>query len=210
MQSLHLTLDVVESSISHDSLWVTHVSFFKPSICTTLQDIIDEVNHLNEKPLKRDLFAVESPDGDYDGRLAEELAEVAKLVDAQANSAEDASAILRDRASSAKILAVDGPDGEVDSHYAEEMIEIANLIDAQAESAEDATTILANRVAAAKIVAVEGPDGEVDGHTLEEMEEIKHIIDDAAKFEDREAVEKKHEWEKKEQVEAEKHPEHDW
>lgn len=107
-------------------------------------------------------------------------------------------------------MAVDAPDGEDDAHYSEEMMEIAALIDAQAKSAEDAQAILADRAAAAKILAVESPDGEVDGHILEEMAEIEHIIDDAAKFEDKEAVEKRHEWEKKERVEAEKHPEHDW
>mmetsp|Transcript_33923 Transcript_33923/g.74420 ORF Transcript_33923/g.74420 Transcript_33923/m.74420 type:complete len:169 (+) Transcript_33923:146-652(+) len=126
---------------------------------STNMDIIEEVNHA-DKPASQ--YAVESPDGDYDGHLAEELAEVSKLIDAQAASAEDASAILADRA------------------------------------------------AAAKITAVESPDGEVDGHLLEEMEEVNHIIDDAAKLEDKEAVEKRHNWEKKERIEAEKHPEHDW
>ena len=84
------------------------------------------------------------------------------------------------------------------------------LIDAQAASTEDATAILADRAAAAKIMAVESPDGEVDGHILEELEEVNHIIEEAAKFEDKEAVEKRHDWDEKERIEAEKHPEHDW
>lgn len=184
-----------------------HYSFLFIHFSIVNQDIIEEVNH-TDKPASQ--YAVESPDGDYDGHLAEELAEVSKIIDAQAASAEDASAILRDRAAAAKTLAVDAPDGEDDAHYSEEMLEIANIIDAQAKSGEDAQAILADRAAAAKITAVESPDGEVDGHLLEEMEEVNHIIDDAAKFEDKEAVEKRHDWEKKERVEAEKHPEHDW
>ena len=173
------------------------------------QDIIDNVNHLND-PKVASQFAVESPDGDYDGHLAEELAEVKRLIDAQAASAEDAAAILRDRAAVAKTVAVDAPDGEDDAHFSEEMLEIAKLIDAQAASAEDASAILADRAAVAKIMAVESPDGEVDGHILEELEEVNHIIDEAAKYEDKDVVEKRHDWDKKERIEAEKHPEHDW
>ena len=173
------------------------------------KDIIDDVNHLNDSKVASH-FAVESPDGDYDGHLAEELAEVKRLIDAQAASAEDAAAILRDRAAVAKTVAVDAPDGEDDAHFSEEMLEIAKLIDVQAASAEDASAILADRAAAAKIMAVESPDGEVDGHILEELEEVNHIIDEAAKYEDKDAVEKRHDWDKKERIEAEKHPEHDW
>jgi hypothetical protein len=161
-------------------------------------------------PKQASQFAIESPDGDYDGHLAEEIGEIKRLIDAQAASAEDAAAILSDRAAAAKIVAVDAPDGDDDSHFSEEMLQIAKLIEAQAASVEDAAAILADRAAAAKIMAVESPDGEVDGHILEELEEVSHIVEEAAKFEDKDAVEKRHNWEKKEMVEAEKHPEHDW
>jgi len=49
-----------------------------------------------------------------------------------------------------------------------------------------------------RIFAVEAPDGDSDAHVLEEMEEVKHIIEDAAKLEDKDAIEKKHK--KEEQV----------
>ena len=107
-------------------------------------------------------------------------------------------------------FAVESPDGDYDGHLAEELAEVKRLIDAQAASAEDASAILADRAAAAKVMAVESPDGEVDGHILEELEEVNHIIDEAAKYEDKDAVEKRHDWDKKERIEAEKHPEHDW
>jgi len=196
------------SFLENCSLFLSPILF--PISLVQIQDIIDDVNHLNADPKTRNKFAVDSPDGDYDGHLAEELAEVKRLIDAQAASAEDAAAILRDRAAVAKTIAVDAPDGEDDAHFSEEMMEIAKIIDTQAASAEDATAILADRAAAAKIMAVESPDGEVDGHILEELEEVNHIIEEAAKFEDKEAVEKRHDWDEKERIEAEKHPEHDW
>jgi hypothetical protein len=86
--------------------------------------------------LQRRVYAVDAPDGEPDGHVKEEMAEIRHILEDAARF-EDAGEILRDRERSARVFAVDGPDGVPDGRAKEEMAEIERIIDG-ASALEDA------------------------------------------------------------------------
>lgn len=92
--------------------------------------------------LSTNTFAVDSPDGEVDGHLREEMVQVSKLIN---DAAAVETGILRERIlqehamedalakDALKIFAVDSPDGDSDGHVVEEMEEIKHIIDDAAE-----------------------------------------------------------------------------
>jgi hypothetical protein len=93
------------------------------------------------------------------------------------------------------------------------MLEIAHIIDDAAEHEDKAAVEKRHAMEVElrkKVFAVDAPDGETDAAFKEEMIEIDHIIDDAAKVENKDAVEKKHKVEDTVRKDRTRDPEHDW
>ena len=92
--------------------------------------------------LSTNAFAVDSPDGDVDGRRREEMVQVSTLIN---DAAALETGILRERIleehatedalakDGLKIFAVDSPDGDSDGHVGEEMEEIKHIINDASE-----------------------------------------------------------------------------
>ena len=93
---------------------------------------VDSVQEL-KAAMRRRPMAVDAPDGESDGHLAEEMQEIQSILDDVAAHKEEIKARLQKVAAAVKeaqrIYAVDSPDGETDGHIAEELEEIKHIID---------------------------------------------------------------------------------
>lgn len=78
-------------------------------------------------------MAVDAPDGDSDGHMAEEMKEIQAIFDDVAAHKDEINARLAKlhalMEENQKTFAVEAPDGEVDGHIMEEMEEINHIID---------------------------------------------------------------------------------
>jgi len=106
----------------------------------------EEMKHLRDlATMKHAPMAVDGPDGDSDGHMAEELAEVKAIIDDVAAHKEEIKARLQKVAArvaeNKKTFAVDSPDGETDGHIQEEMEEIKHIIE-DAAAHEDKQKVL--------------------------------------------------------------------
>jgi hypothetical protein len=84
-------------------------------------------------------YAVDAPDGESDGHVQEEMAEIRHILD-DAALFENADEILREREINARVFAVDAPDGNPDGRDQEELVEVRHIID-DASTGEDASSI---------------------------------------------------------------------
>ena len=91
------------------------------------------VDRKKVQELRDMVTAVDAPDGETDGHLAEEMKEVQAIFDDVAAHKEEINARLAKLNAAIKenlkTYAVEAPDGEVDGHILEEMEEINHIID---------------------------------------------------------------------------------